>query len=134
MRSAALVLIILLFAASKAVANEDHFYCSGLARVDGWEDRREDFELAVDADTGVMNGYPMRLTAGCMFGEEATPRKCSINESEVRCECKSSKGNGLLQMSRSTSNLKITTFAQVSDVKSVLLTADFSCKKVGKKP
>lgn len=134
MRSAALVLVLLFFPASKAVANEDHFYCSGLARVEGWEDRREDFELAVDSDTGVMNGYPVRLTAGCMFGEESTPRKCSINESEVRCACQSSKGNGFLQMSRSTSNLKVTTFAQVSDVKSVHLTADFSCKKIDKKP
>ncbi len=102
--------------------------------MDGWEDKQEEFELAVDTNTGVMNGYPVRLTAGCMFGEEPTPRKCSIDESQVRCECKSSKGNGVLQMSRSASNLKVTTFAQVSDVKSVFLAADFSCRKINKKP
>jgi len=134
MRSAALTLVLLFFAASQAFANEDHFYCSGLVHVDGWEDKQEDFELAVDTNTGVMNGYPVRLTAGCMFGEEPTPRKCSINESEVRCECKSSRGNGLLQFSRGASNLKVTTFAQIDDVKSVLLTGDFSCKKIDKRP
>lgn len=126
--------LFLLTTTSQAYAAQENYSCSGAVHTEGQPDGKEAFDIVLDTNTGVINGYPIRITMGCMFGEESQPRKCSVNESVAQCECKSTKGSGVVQFSKNTLILKTTTFAETSDTKSVMLSGDFSCKKIEKKP
>ena len=113
-----LIAIIFLLCAGNALARDVlNLYCRGVSESNNAPPQQQEFSMNFDRTTGDLWEFPLYIAPGCIDLKNPAKMKCSVDQNMGRCYCTNTMGGSLLELSRITGRMKVTTTFESKGVK-----------------